>query len=718
MGNALGSSLGRQDGSTGGKGIATLWYFIRVFRLETACQMKTFSSLLTIATGFLALAVSLPDQGRAEEAGPTPSVRQIKPLFEGATAVTTGFSGPKRYRPVLAKDERPLPDPAYSFIDPDGVVASLTRVSDMKRVPDGSVLERAPYDRILARDTGQVFGIAINDRPRPDLYLTATSAFGLQIVGPDADGDHLPDRLRRGGPGARWMAGQWGPYPDAGPGSVWKVDGLSGQVSLLANISHDGRTNSGAGLGNIAYDRVHEQLFVSDLESGLIHRLDMQGRDLGQWDHGLSARTAEDLTPTLRKVGPGIDINSPDFDIEDPQTWGFAPPERRVWGLVVHDGRLYYSVAEGREKRPEVWSVGLARKTGAFLEDPRWELTLPAHVPGAEISDLAFTATGAMLVAQRGQRMGSFDYRRFARDGQAGVLRFLREDPEDPAASLTPSDWIWARDDYDIGFAHGGLGATGGLALGPGYDGRGRADFRACKDTLWTTGEDLRNRSDLRNYLEPGGPLDIDGLQAQPVALGRAHNSPPWVSYFLDHVQAGAPIDQVSGHMGDVEVLGCHGGGGGAPAAIAPKLAELAELPKSPDLCPGGSCILILCLINPSLCLPDENDGAQCTVSSSDLRCDETTGTWVLDVTMSATTGNLDWLKLDDPAGSITALPLQTPMPANTSIPLTGLAPGQAGQIDLCAYDSAQAASGNPYDCCNATVNFRLPEAACEVKEH
>ncbi len=673
--------------------------------------------LLTLATGFLACAVSFPAPASADEARATPSVRPVRPLFDGATAVTTRFSGLTRYRPVLADGARPLPDPAYSFIDPDGAVAALIPISDMKRAPDASVLERAPRDRILARDTGQVFGIAIDDRPHPDLYLAATSAFGLQITGPDADGDRLPDRLRRGAPGARWMAGQWGPRPDAGPGSVWKVDGLTGQVSLFATIRHDGRANSGAGLGNIAYDGAHAQLFVSDLESGLIHRLDMQGRDLGQWDHGRQARPAGDLAPALRAAGPGIDITSPDFDSEDPRTWGFAPPERRVWGLAVHGGRLYYAVAEGREKRPEVWSVGLDRRTGAFLEDPRWELTLPAQVPGAEISDLAFTASGAMLAAQRGQRMGSFDYRRFARDGQAGVLRFELEDPEDPASKLTPSDWIWTRNDYDIGFAHGGLGANGGLALGPGYDGRGRADFRACRDTLWSTGEDLRNRPDLRTYLEPGGALDLDGLQAQPVALGRAHNSPPWISYFLDRGEADAPIDQISGHMGDVEVLGCHGAGGGAPARLPAKLADLSDLPKTPDLCPGGSCVLLLCLLNPSLCLPDHDGGGQCTVKKSDLRCDEATGTWVLDIAMTATAGNLDWLKLDDPAGALTSLPRQTPMPASTSIPLTGLAPGQAGQIDLCAYDSAEAAGGDPYDCCNATVNFRLPDAACEVKE-
>jgi hypothetical protein len=45
-----------------------------------------------------------------------------------------------------------------------------------------------------------------------------------------------------------------GAAPGAGPGSIWKIDGATGRVTLFANIAVAGRPNSGPGLGGIAFD--------------------------------------------------------------------------------------------------------------------------------------------------------------------------------------------------------------------------------------------------------------------------------------------------------------------------------------------------------------------------------------------------------------------------------------------------------------------------------
>jgi hypothetical protein len=73
------------------------------------------------------------------------------------------------------------------------------------------------------------------------------------------------------------MPGQFGLDKGGTPGSVWKIDGVTGVVSLFANITHDGKDNAGPGLGDIAYDSATQQFFVSDLETGLIHRLGLDG---------------------------------------------------------------------------------------------------------------------------------------------------------------------------------------------------------------------------------------------------------------------------------------------------------------------------------------------------------------------------------------------------------------------------------------------------------
>src|SRR5712691_8977965 len=65
------------------------------------------------------------------------------------------------------------------------------------------------------------------------------------------------------------------------------------QVGQVFGVTLDNESgpNSGAALGNIAYDRWNQQLFVSDLETGLIHRIRASdGADLGFYDHGVSGR--------------------------------------------------------------------------------------------------------------------------------------------------------------------------------------------------------------------------------------------------------------------------------------------------------------------------------------------------------------------------------------------------------------------------------------------
>lgn len=99
-----------------------------------------------------------------------------------------------------------------------------------------------------------------------------------------------------------------------------------------------------------------------------------------------------------------------------------------------------------------------------------------------------------------------------------------------------------------------------GLALGPGYDDRGRIDWRHCRGSLWATGENLRVNEELRASLELGGTLRVDSLQAVPLIYPVQDNTPPWLSYFHDY-DGQAPQDQEVGHIGDVEILGCHGKG-------------------------------------------------------------------------------------------------------------------------------------------------------------
>src|SRR5690606_15078870 len=145
--------------------------------------------------------------------------------------------------------------------------------------PAGQLIETPETFGVTAVDVGLVFGVALDDAPAttgaeaPNIYLSATSAYGLYLTMPDADGN--PMRTRLGDPNAEYMPGQWGSADGATgyPGSIWKVDGETGEVSLFSTIA----ANSGPSLGDIDFDSSSQQFFVSDLDTGLIYRLALDG---------------------------------------------------------------------------------------------------------------------------------------------------------------------------------------------------------------------------------------------------------------------------------------------------------------------------------------------------------------------------------------------------------------------------------------------------------
>ncbi len=264
-------------------------------------------------------------------------------------AAVTGFSG--TMVAGEAKSGSPLD---VTFIDPENPALRVFDLSKLGGKPEGQIADAPVRLMIPARDIGQVFGVTTDSdagNTSPNIYAAATSLYGLQIVRDTDDGPGT--RLVKGEPGARWMDGQFG--RGGGPGSIWKIDGTTGKPSLFATISQNGAENSGAGLGAIAFDPASKQFFVTDLETGLIHRLDRNGAGLGTFDHGVDGRPAAGQSPLAHDASRRANIESTVFSIEDPATWGFADRRRMVFAVTVQGGRLYYSVAEG----PQVWSVGI-----------------------------------------------------------------------------------------------------------------------------------------------------------------------------------------------------------------------------------------------------------------------------------------------------------------------------------------------------------------------
>lgn len=452
----------------------------------------------------------------------------IVPLRQGDAAVTT-FSG-------LQIPGSPSP------IDPNGPVVTTLNIQDPADNPpgQGATLGRAwlgvPFHqdpRWIAANLGQVFGIALDDKVPPNIYVTASSVYLLHV-------------------NATKTAFESGMYGFLGPGGVYQIDGTTGAICSLAVLP-----NQGAGLGNIAYDRVHKQLFVSDFEDGRIYRLLPKTScftlDLPQgipFDHGLALPNAVPPRPAIPNGGPPFDLTKVgigDQALNAPMFFpGFTPRGRRVWGVQVFDNRLYYSVwttdvrDKGTSPPPnEIWSVALDGKGDFNTQDVRLEKTIPP-LAGLDysnpVSDIAFSAKGKMLVAER-VRNRDYGISAAERGTQplvldahdARVLEFTIGGATNEVPQI-----IYVGNFVYMGVQH--ANSAGGADYGYGYADRGATV--TCDDTVAAMGDALR----VGNAVDPVHPNDtlrVYGLQLGPAA-GNSPNLPLTPtsvgesSYFID----------------------------------------------------------------------------------------------------------------------------------------------------------------------------------------
>jgi hypothetical protein len=367
---------------------------------------------------------------------------------------------------------------------------------------------------VTAGEIGQVFGVALDEGP--NIFVTATAAFGLH----------------RTADNGQWMPGMWGP---GGPGGVYILERSRGyRPRLFAQIGLSGRPNSAAALGNIAYDKWHKQLFVSDLETGMIHRLRAaDGADGGIYDHGTQGRAnfvdAEGNQP--RSMAPIAFDPSSRARIVDcpgkfeltPECWNVAASGRRVWGLGVrrdpagNEVRLYYAVwsspALGNaawkeiaedDKRNSVWSIRLGPDGNFDPSGVRREFLVPDFFVKPEdiaragysqpVSDIAFPECGgaaAMLVSERGglRNLGLDQENPFATPHEARTLRYELY-----------QDGVWRPvGRYDIGFYNRQkegepflrANCAGGAAFGLGYTDAWIANRSQPDQFVWISGDSL-----------------------------------------------------------------------------------------------------------------------------------------------------------------------------------------------------------------------------------
>ena len=506
--------------------------------------LKNLNKRLVAAVVALAVSTGAICQQELKAQSVTPPPVVAGEAFSAGDIAVTGFAGVKLQSESLPPGVDPV---SKTVLDPDGVTLRIFDAATFGAPQTGQVLSPQTKLELKARDIGHVFALAFDGgspdgTTSPSLYAAATSAFGLNIVGPDQDGDGKPDRLGKGGPGAAFMDGQFGSGKGAGPGTIWKVDRATGAASIFANIETNGSANSGAGIGGLAIDFASKTLYASDLDTGLIHLFSLQkaGADRGVFDHGLVGRPSRGKA-VVKDDRSRLDITSPDFDPAKPDTWKYTAPARRIHGLSVHDGRLYYAVAEGSE----IWSVGL-EADGAFKIDARFEAGIGGD-PEFPFTGIVFDRDGHMILAQRGRVKNPADYSQFVDSGDSKVLRLTPQAGDDAAR------WKLNIEEYAVSNAEGHRASSGGLATHYGYKPDGSIDLATCDGTLVVSADAL------------GGKRVVHGLQLTDIDLVRPANVPPSQSVSINW-DARQDDVQARGYAGGVASFQNCQGGAGFPA--------------------------------------------------------------------------------------------------------------------------------------------------------
>lgn len=503
-------------------------------------------------------------------------------IVANGNAVVTGFSG--AIPPALIP---PGTDPAdKTVIDLNGPSARVLDLQAPGALPQAQLLTAPKPFTVTAGQTGQLFGVALDNAAPPNVFVAATSAYGLPIVIPAGAGQSV--RAKQGAPGAAFMPGLFGPAQSGGgPGSIWRIDGTTGEVRLFANVTLDGAPNPGPALGGLAFDAASNTLFAADRATGMIHAFDATGVERARYDHGVQGRSTAGLPPVPYDPAGRLDLSSSKFRSGDPATWGYANPQRLIFGLAVRNGRLYYAVA----KDLQIWSVAIAPNFGA---DPRLELSVAPGSGSSEIAKIAFDDQGRMLLAERAAPSGAYDFNGLTTEATGRVLRYLPA-PPDSGGPL----WQSQPDEYAIGFAPQMRNGNGGLAIGFGYDDQGRIDRAACGQFLWSTGEQLRNSNDpaIAAQLAAGGPAEVNGVQGNDIFAVRPSNVPPWQSYFADYDDRFQDAT-ARGHLGDIAIARvCGQAGFNLPGWYRPRVEIFPGFfwfrmhGKKPPLldCPPGS---------------------------------------------------------------------------------------------------------------------------------
>jgi hypothetical protein len=227
---------------------------------------------------------------------------------------------------------------------------------------------------------GEVFGIAI-DKSIGNVYLSATDVYNYDF------GSGASNFGSAGGSGIYFSKVT---ATTASP-TTTLVSTLNSNAwnYLLTNKIPNSGIGLGNSIGNLAFDKSHNQLFVSNLEDGRIYRIDA-------------------TTGNVKSVFDPFTLDAPSN--------GMVAKGERIWGIGVltQGGTTEVYFARTELTLNSIWSIQLD-STGEFIASPQAGQANVFNDSASsskkviakigvqdKITDIEFSGTGKMLLAERG----------------------------------------------------------------------------------------------------------------------------------------------------------------------------------------------------------------------------------------------------------------------------------------------------------------------------
>ncbi len=368
-----------------------------------------------------------------------------------------------------------------------------------------------------AINCGQVFGLAIDKNE--SIFTTASTMYGSAINTPGFT---------------------WGP---GGAGAIYRFTYVNGQwlYDIFAMLP-----NSGSGLGNITYDKTHDQFFVTNHHDGYIYRIPNQ------------------VYPNTSSFIDIYDYQGSNWFPGITYKQDFVPLGERLWGIGYNaiEDKLYYSIwneDNGVNRNStsvfnEIRSIQIL-PTGAFdpsAEQP--EFKLPTYVlppPNVAtysnpVSDIEFSEKGDMVVAEKVMLddigdaktlSGSLGHRARIFQYKGGSGNWL----------INPPPQIY------IGNANSNENSAGGVDYGY-KDLSNGGQLIGCDELIWGTGDALM----YSGHNQYNGSLDfVYGIAGMP-ASGNATSGPLWVESTSIYVDLDGNVTNIEKlQIGDVDIYNC-----------------------------------------------------------------------------------------------------------------------------------------------------------------